>query len=38
MKYDEAFQLATAASESDNHVVYKCAKKLHRDILNLNLI
>ena len=38
MKYDEAFQLATAASESDNHIVYKCAKKLHRDILNLNLI
>ena len=35
MKYDEAFQLATAASESDNHIVYKHAKKLHRYILNL---
>ena len=35
MKFDEAFQLATAVYESDNHMVYKCPKKLRRDILNL---
>ena len=35
MKFDEAFQLATAVSENDNHIPYKCAKKLRRDILNL---
>ena len=35
MKFDEAFQLATAVSESDNHILYKCTKKLRRDIFNL---
>ena len=35
MKYDEAFKLATATSESVSDIVYKCAKKLRRDILNL---
>ena len=35
MKFDEAFQLATVVSENDNHIPYKCAKKLRRDILNL---
>ena len=34
MKFDEAFQLATAVSESDNHILYKCTKKLRRDIFN----
>ena len=31
MKFDEA----AAVSESNNHIVCKCAKKLRRDILNL---
>lgn len=31
--YDEA-EIATAASECDNHIVYKCEKELPRDILN----
>ena len=35
MKFDKAFQLATAVSESDNHIVYKRAKKLRRDIPHL---
>ena len=35
MKFDEAFQLATTTSGSDNHIVYKCAKKFCRDTLHL---
>ena len=37
MKFDKAFQLATAVSESDNHIVYKRAKKLRRDIPHLEI-
>lgn len=34
IQYDEA-EIATAASECDNHIVYKCEKELPKDILNL---
>lgn len=35
MKYDEAFKLATVASERENHIVYYSTKKLFKDILNI---
>ena len=35
MKYDQESQLATEASKSENHIVYKCKKELCRYILNL---
>ena len=35
MKYDEALRLAKINTESDDHMIWRCASKLHNDIFAL---